>query len=59
MQFLYLEELNNLNFNYNYIKKSINIPETKKNIIKLVIKYIFIINLLRDINTEIIFYKFS
>jgi hypothetical protein len=56
MQFSHPEESNNSNFDYNYIKKVLTLMK-QISIIRLVIQYIFIINLFGDVNANIIFYK--
>ena len=56
IQFSQFEESNHLNFDYNYIKNYLH-PFDKTNTIRLVIKYIFIINLFRDINVNTVYYK--
>jgi hypothetical protein len=56
MQFSHPEESNNSNFDYNYIKKVLTLMK-QISIIRLVIQYIFIINLFGDVNANVIFYK--
>lgn len=56
IQFSLFEEPNGLNFDKTCIKYT-NIHDKKTNISKLVIKYIFITKLIRNINANNISYK--
>jgi len=55
MQTSFCEESNNFNFDYLYIKSTIFLYHIS--IIRLIMKYIFIVNLFGDINVDILFYK--
>jgi hypothetical protein len=57
MAFLLAEKTNNFEFDQTFIQKIVNIYDTKIN--RLVIKYIFIVNIFEDISVDTIFYKFG